>query len=410
MRYRNFPFKFHIYNFKYIFDHFGTKGTSLLKRWIDTNYRIIKTYLKIQFLKNCKANNVFRQHIQHITKTLVNILNYKAMHKFKGLISNFKLDLIKIEIFDLYKYTHFLNKELSYLSRTLYHLLPSSVWDSIKKHHLHSFHNFKYTLFLTHYNKFMGLLIKTKKESINNIPTIKYSYHSSKNKFNINKFSTPTNNPCNTESIDITIDPHRFRNKIQDSLDKTNRKWFINLSNSEIPNEVSALLQLGDKFCLPTYLDKKLAIHEFIKDIESNSFFHNINKQIWIRNITIPQLHKFLKNTPPINPLDTKLIQLHKKTKHFCQNNRNIIFTRADKGNVTVAIDRVSYINKVEEILKDNNTYTVVNRNPIKFIENNLNNMLKEWFQKGYISKQQLFKLRSSDSILPKAYGLPKTL
>jgi len=124
--------------------------------------------------------------------------------------------------------------------------------------------------------------------------------------------------------------------------------------------------------------------------------------------MTIPQLYKFLNSTPPINPLDSKLIQLHKKTKHFCQNNRNIIFTRADKGNVTVAIDRVTYINKVEEILKDNNTYTVVDKNPIKSIENNLNNMLKEWAQKGYITKQQLFKLRSSDSILPKAYGLPK--
>jgi len=73
-----------------------------------------------------------------------------------------------------------------------------------------------------------------------------------------------------------------------------------------------------------------------------------------------------------------------------------------------VAIDRVSYINKVEEILNDNNTYTVVKKNPTKSIENNLNNILKEWFQKGYISKQQFFKLRSSDSILPKAYGLSK--
>jgi len=94
-------------------------------------------------------------------------------------------------------------------------------------------------------------------------------------------------------------------------------------------------------------------------------------------------------NTPPTNPVDTKLIQLLNATKHFCQNNRNIIFTRADKGNVTVAMNRVSYINKVEEILNDDNTYTVVKKNPIKSIENNLNNMLKEWFQKKYISKQQ---------------------
>jgi len=66
------------------------------------------------------------------------------------------------------------------------------------------------------------------------------------------------------------------------------------------------------------------------------------------------------------------------------------------------------YIGKMEEVLKDVNTYTVVKRNLAKSIENNLNNTLKKWFQKEFISKQQLTKLRSSDAILPKAYGLPK--
>jgi len=37
-------------------------------------------------------------------------------------------------------------------------------------------------------------------------------------------------------------------------------------------------------------LNKKVAIHEFIKDIESNTVFHNSNKQTLIRNISIPQL------------------------------------------------------------------------------------------------------------------------
>jgi len=48
-------------------------------------------------------------------------------------------------------------------------------------------------------------------------------------------------------------------------------------------------------------------------------------------------------------------------------------------------------------------TPTVVKRNPAKSIENNLNNILKKWFQKEFVSKQQFFKLRSSDAILPKA-------
>jgi len=95
-------------------------------------------------------------------------------------------------------------------------------------------------------------------------------------------------------------------------------------------------------------------------------------------------------------------------TKKFCKNNKNIIYTKADKGNVTVAMDKDFYINKIEELLNDQNTYTIVKKNPIKLIENNLNNMVKKWLQKEFISKPQFAKLRSSDSILPRAYGLPK--
>jgi len=47
-------------------------------------------------------------------------------------------------------------------------------------------------------------------------------------------------------------------------LEYTNKKWFINLSITVIPQDVYTLLQFGDKFCLPI-LNKKTAIHEFIR-------------------------------------------------------------------------------------------------------------------------------------------------
>jgi len=41
-------------------------------------------------------------------------------------------------------------------------------------------------------------------------------------------------------------------------------------------------------------------------------------------------------------------------------------------------------------------------------MEQKLNSLLKRWLSLGYITKQQLFGLKASDSLLPKAYGLPK--
>jgi len=39
---------------------------------------------------------------------------------------------------------------------------------------------------------------------------------------------------------------------------------------------------------------------------------------------------------------DSKLIRLHNATKQFCNNNKDLIFTRADKENITVAMDKRS--------------------------------------------------------------------
>jgi len=39
----------------------------------------------------------------------------------------------------------------------------------------------------------------------------------------------------------------------------------------------------------------------------------------------------------------------------------NIIFTKADKGNITVALDRTHYINSVNEMLKDS-TYEIIQK------------------------------------------------
>lgn len=62
----------------------------------------------------------------------------------------------------------------------------------------------------------------------------------------------------------------------------------------------------------------------------------------------------------------------------------------------------------MEDLLKDENTYMIVKKNPVQLIEKNLNNLLKKWVQKEYISKCDFHLLRTSDSLLPKTYGLPK--
>jgi len=50
------------------------------------------------------------------------------------------------------------------------------------------------------------------------------------------------NSHSNPSDINIVIDPKKFINRPNLSVEHTNKKWFLNLTNSVIPSEVSRLL------------------------------------------------------------------------------------------------------------------------------------------------------------------------
>jgi len=67
-------------------------------------------------------------------------------------------------------------------------------------------------------------------------------------------------------TINIDLDPNDFGPS--SSLHELNSKWFINLTNKQIPNDVQLLLQLGDRFNLPL-TNKKDTVFEVIKCLEN---------------------------------------------------------------------------------------------------------------------------------------------
>jgi len=178
--------------------------------------------------------------------------------------------------------------------------------------------------------------------------------------------------------VDIKIEPLNFLQVLGDPLNNINKRWFVNLSNSHIPSQVSNLLQFGEKFSLPAHYHKKQAIHEIIKDVESNIKSSHIVNQTRIRNIIIPQFHRFLHIKSPKNTINEKLIALHNYTMDFQRKNPEIIFTRTDKGNITVALNKNDYFKKMELLLEDTNTYSLIKKDPSNFIEKKLNGIIKK--------------------------------
>ncbi|KYQ53233.1 hypothetical protein ALC60_07637, partial [Trachymyrmex zeteki] len=98
-----------------------------------------------------------------------------------------------------------------------------------------------------------------------------------------------------------------------------------------------------------------------------------------------------------------------------------IIFTKADKGNVTVALDLDEYKLKMNNMLNDKITYTLERRDPTRNLTTSVHNLLTYWLEKGYIDsttyedRPKSFEPHHEDgvthqshSVLPLVYGLPK--
>jgi len=93
----------------------------------------------------------------------------------------------------------------------------------------------------------------------------------------------------------------KFENYLDD-------KWFVNLSNVTIPKEVQQLLQLGDRFSLPT-MNSNLhnTIIEIIKQTENNIINLKNICENEVRNRTISGINKLYNSEKPRNHIDALL-------------------------------------------------------------------------------------------------------
>jgi len=140
--------------------------------------------------------------------------------------------------------------------------------------------------------------------------------------------------------------------------------WFLNTSHVHIPNDVIGLLQLDEGFCLPPD-NKENVFIKYIKHFKSS--FSRFKQQQSCVNKMRSQLVSFLK---PIHNLDRHMSDTDKiiknavlNIKKFVKDHPNIIFTRADKGNTVVALDKNEYVQNMEISLSDTDTYTLQKEN-----------------------------------------------
>jgi len=72
------------------------------------------------------------------------------------------------------------------------------------------------------------------------------------------------------------------------------------------------------------------------------------------------------------------------------------------------ALDKTEYVQEMEILLSDIETYKQLTHNPVNKILTQLKTLLKRWKQRGFVDNSVYNKLNVSNPVALLAYGLPK--
>ena len=90
------------------------------------------------------------------------------------------------------------------------------------------------------------------------------------------------------------------------------------------------------------------------------------------------------------------------------KNDNNIVILPADKGRVTVVMDKTDYFDKTDALVNDKQTYEELKRDPTPALQRKLNSKILTLKKTDAIDTQRYYRLRCSVPQPPKLYGLPK--
>ncbi|XP_067632954.1 uncharacterized protein [Eurosta solidaginis] len=186
-----------------------------------------------------------------------------------------------------------------------------------------------------------------------------------------------------------------------------NRHWFVNQTKTDFPPDVAALLAKGPKFALPVAkntfpLFKCIADgEELIQSVKNKEDQESARTKLSLLIKETVTKHK--TNTADIAINDTV-----GRTRKFLNQNKNIVILNADKGNVTVAMEKSDYIVKMNNILSDLSTYRILRQDPTLRLQTKNNQLLDKLEKLGIITKRERSQMTTHTALPLRIYGAPK--
>lgn len=184
----------------------------------------------------------------------------------------------------------------------------------------------------------------------------------------------------------------------------TQERWFKNISNEQIPDDISNFLALGPKFSIKPNV-RDISIPKILAEVESVTTHepHNHGKIIAAKVTNI--LTNFLQK-PDRTP--SQLEVTYQNTGKFLRQHPEVLVTQADKGNVTVCMKKSEYSALSKNILADTQYYKRLPRDPTSTLQQKANKLITNLKNRNMIDDTSAKKYMIYNSRPARFYGLPK--
>lgn len=339
--------------------------TRRLKTWMNLASKYKRAEVHFKFLQDCRKWDVVPDHLTNIRGNIKHIQfgSTRINRKYTRALNSFSKKLLNLEIMDRFYELKTIKKNIQTIEQQLQKdistdlLVPFYCGQQLRL------------------NKIVDMLTNDKQKKLSKLY---HRYHQ-----NVTPIVTP---------------PSNFA-------------WFKNLTNKIIPPEVEQVVSLGNKFNLPNNNITEKDKVDIIKNVDANLYKQPPEDRNRIVQKVTSVVSSCMKKQQQMRHKHHFFVELENNlatTKTFVENNPEIMFTIADKGNVTVALEKSKYVDEVNKLLSDTTTYKLLTKNPLQKVIDDLKALLYRWRERTHIDDSQFYRLFLTSANLARAYALPK--
>lgn len=188
-----------------------------------------------------------------------------------------------------------------------------------------------------------------------------------------------------------------------------NPRAFINYTKYAIPEDVAVILAMGPKFAVPVYNSDDDFENLKGTAFTLNEIYGHPDGKAEVRTNIEKYIHEYRHNQKAYRTENKDYFDnAIRTTKRFIKQHPDIIAAQSDKARATILLDKEVYTNKVENLLRDRNTYQPLSTSSTRSYMIMNENLLKRMVEHKMATQNEISAAIANENQPANLYGLIK--